>query len=165
MGQETPKASGQGVDARLWDCDSSLYDSFELKSFKHQLDSAIASRTLSMPRLTQVSRSPPPRLQRKSSSRISRSLSKILRPFLSRQKPTTGSMYGVDGRSEDGYNVLYDSSSRVLTVIPEFTGKTTDFVPLSSVTDSRVRRVESERFTGRMTGVSCLTLRSAGKNQ
>ncbi|CAL1373551.1 unnamed protein product [Linum trigynum] len=35
----------------VWDCDSALYDSFELRSFEKQLSSAISSRTLSMPHL------------------------------------------------------------------------------------------------------------------
>nr|XP_009768093.1 PREDICTED: uncharacterized protein LOC104219154 [Nicotiana sylvestris] len=36
----------------IWDCGSSLYDSFELKSFERQLGMAIASRTMSMPHLS-----------------------------------------------------------------------------------------------------------------
>ncbi|XP_068666615.1 uncharacterized protein [Aristolochia californica] len=146
MGQETHKASGR-VDALLWDCDSSLYDSFELKSFNRQLDFAVASHTLSMPRLVRDSQSKSCRLQRKPSSRISRSLAKILR-FFSHQKPTTGSSYRVDSRSEDGYLVLYESSGQV-------TDKARDFAAISLFADSRVRRAESDRFTGRKTGVSC----------
>ncbi|XAR70195.1 hypothetical protein NMG60_11026970 [Bertholletia excelsa] len=38
--------------ALVWDCESSLYDSFELKSFERQLGLAIASRSLSMPHLS-----------------------------------------------------------------------------------------------------------------
>nr|XP_009592420.1 uncharacterized protein LOC104089274 [Nicotiana tomentosiformis] len=36
----------------IWDCGSSLYDSVELKSFERQLGMAIASRTMSMPHLS-----------------------------------------------------------------------------------------------------------------
>ncbi|KAG9448406.1 hypothetical protein H6P81_014534 [Aristolochia fimbriata] len=165
MHQETSEAaSGQVVeeDARLWDCDSSLYDSFELKSFKRQIDSAIASRTLSMPRLAQVvSRPSPPK--KKPSSRISRSLRKLLKPFSFRQKiiPATGTPTStrydrVDGRrpeeeEEEHYYVLYESTSgRVLLTttvnIPETTtlsSGTTDGADYSGV-----GRAKSERFTG-----------------
>ncbi|GER33006.1 Avr9/Cf-9 rapidly elicited protein 194 [Striga asiatica] len=36
----------------IWDCGSSLYDSFELRSVERLLDSAIASKSLSMPHLS-----------------------------------------------------------------------------------------------------------------
>ncbi|GMP37958.1 hypothetical protein CsSME_00009409 [Camellia sinensis var. sinensis] len=64
----------------VWDCGSSLYDSFELKSFERQLHSAISSRTLSMPRLSDHHHPPPlsspqqpPQPISKKSSKFSRS--------------------------------------------------------------------------------------------
>ncbi|GKD87177.1 hypothetical protein Tco_1358331, partial [Tanacetum coccineum] len=51
------------LEREVWDCESSLYDSFELKSFERQLDSAISARTMSMPHLSSSSirgQPPPP---------------------------------------------------------------------------------------------------------
>ncbi|CAN1254275.1 hypothetical protein LINPERPRIM_LOCUS8594 [Linum perenne] len=54
----------QRSPAAVWDCESNLYDSFELRSFEKQLSSAITSRTLSMPHLSsdrvRVAPAPPP---------------------------------------------------------------------------------------------------------
>ncbi|KAL8196274.1 hypothetical protein R6Q57_025274 [Mikania cordata] len=44
---------------QVWDCGSSLYDSFELKSLQNHLNSAISARTMSMPHLSDC-RQPPP---------------------------------------------------------------------------------------------------------
>ncbi|KAL0297533.1 UNVERIFIED_CONTAM: hypothetical protein Sradi_6805400 [Sesamum radiatum] len=67
----------------LWDCGSSLYDSFELKAFERELDSAIASsRSLSMPHLPDSRLAPPPSPPpsiKKPSSKISRSLHRLIR--------------------------------------------------------------------------------------
>ncbi|MED6183532.1 hypothetical protein PIB30_038759 [Stylosanthes scabra] len=76
-----------------WDCGSTLYDSFELKSFNLQLNSAIASspRTLSMsclpdrraPSVHQLQPQPQPHTSSSAASKkpfkISRSLQKLLR--------------------------------------------------------------------------------------
>lgn len=73
--------------SRVWDCDSCLYDSFELKSFNRQLDSAIAFRTSSMPRQ-------PPLPSSTRSWKMTRALRKILGSvFL--KKPTSNSKMGV----------------------------------------------------------------------
>ncbi|EEE65805.1 hypothetical protein OsJ_21534 [Oryza sativa Japonica Group] len=45
---------GAGTAALVWDCGSALYDSYELTSFRRQLDAAVLScggRSLSMPHL------------------------------------------------------------------------------------------------------------------
>ncbi|KAK2969886.1 hypothetical protein RJ640_015454 [Escallonia rubra] len=82
-------AKGNKQQRPVWDCGSSLYDSFELKSFERQLDSAItSSRTLSMPHLSNRQPRPPPQQPQsppKKSSKISRSLQKLLR-FVFRPK-------------------------------------------------------------------------------
>ncbi|OIT27574.1 PREDICTED: uncharacterized protein LOC109213760 [Nicotiana attenuata] len=55
MTKERQLSSDSMVAAKpslIWDCGSSLYDSFELKSFERQLGMAIASRTMSMPHLS-----------------------------------------------------------------------------------------------------------------
>ncbi|KNA18882.1 hypothetical protein SOVF_066820 [Spinacia oleracea] len=71
--------------AAVWDCGSTLYDSFELNSFQKQLDSAIinSSRTHSMPRLPSEERRapplPPPPSKKPLASKVSRSFQKLLR--------------------------------------------------------------------------------------
>ncbi|KAJ8451150.1 hypothetical protein Cgig2_026959 [Carnegiea gigantea] len=63
----------------IWDCGSTLYDSFELDSFRKQLDSAIitsSSRTLSMPRLPSQGGPPPP--HKPPPSKLSRTFRKLL---------------------------------------------------------------------------------------
>lgn len=95
----------QEAEARshIWDCDSCLYDSFELKSFKRQLDSTIFSRTSSMPRQ-------PPLPLSKRSWKIARVLRKILGSvFL--KKPTSN--------SEMGVSVMCSSTGGVLPKIPD----------------------------------------------
>ncbi|KAK7406062.1 hypothetical protein VNO78_07678 [Psophocarpus tetragonolobus] len=73
------KSSSYSHPSNLWDCGSTLYDSFELNSFKRQLDSAIVnspiSRTLSMPHLPERSLHALPRR----SFNLSRSFNKLLR--------------------------------------------------------------------------------------
>ncbi|GFP86706.1 hypothetical protein PHJA_000814400 [Phtheirospermum japonicum] len=46
---EETKLSKLGNKDVIWDCGSSLYDSFELKALEKLLDSAILSKSLSMP--------------------------------------------------------------------------------------------------------------------
>ncbi|KAI4368032.1 hypothetical protein MLD38_016644 [Melastoma candidum] len=46
--------------AKVWDCGSTLYDSFELDSLRRQLDSALSARSLSMPHLSDSDRRHPP---------------------------------------------------------------------------------------------------------
>ncbi|XP_060178500.1 uncharacterized protein LOC132608776 [Lycium barbarum] len=65
----------------IWDCESSLYDSFELKSIERQLHSALTSRTLSLPHLLQPQRMSP----KKCNSKIARSFQKLLK-FVFRHK-------------------------------------------------------------------------------
>ncbi|KAJ8649422.1 hypothetical protein MRB53_002445 [Persea americana] len=90
--------------SHVWDCDSSLYDSFELRSFKRQLDSAISSRTLSMPRLLEVQRPSPNPIKRRS-SKITRSVQKLIRSVFG-WKPSSGTVVGHDGWLENGLYVF-----------------------------------------------------------
>ncbi|KAJ4951653.1 hypothetical protein NE237_028485 [Protea cynaroides] len=155
------KAQQQMKKSLVWDCGSSLYDSFELKSFERQLDSAIvSSRTLSMPHLSSHTdhhhhhlrrHQPLPRPNKSSSSspsspssKISRSLQKFMRSVF-RSKPTADSLSQVEkGRSHsqhDGFFALYDRSdtrSGGLSTIPEVPEM--GFEPLP-------RRTTSQRFT------------------
>ncbi|XP_011026914.1 PREDICTED: uncharacterized protein LOC105127352 [Populus euphratica] len=131
--------------ALVWDCGSSLYDSFELKSFERQLDSAINSRTLSMPHFPdrQVLTPPPPP---KKPSKISRSLNKFLKSmFKSKQR------FRVQERLQDEYHVIYDKSG-ALTTIPEV--PEIDFGGFSPEINSLVRKTVSDRFTAASIGIS-----------
>ncbi|KAI3453803.1 hypothetical protein Pfo_010466 [Paulownia fortunei] len=132
----------------IWDCGSSLYDSFELKSFERQLDSAIASRTLSMPHLSDRrfpdQPLPPPQLNKKPTSKISRSLHRLIRSVF-RPKNNNRSTFGggfVQESSKEGFYVVRDRSAALSTIpeVPEFDG-------LSPEIRSLVRRTASDRFT------------------
>lgn len=140
--------------SHVWDCDSSLYDSFELRSFKRQLDSAIVSRTLSMPHLLEVQRQPPDPVLRRS-SKISRSLQKLIRSVF-RRKPSSGAVVG-DGWSENGLYVFHPRclGGRGLPKIPEVCEGGIDSVGVSPDIDSMVWRSASERFMDAGVAVSC----------
>ncbi|ERN08922.1 hypothetical protein AMTR_s00015p00245820 [Amborella trichopoda] len=152
--------------ASIWDCDSALYDSFELKSFKRQLDSAIASRSYSMPHFS----SQHPQfademrqqgsvesnfsvdvswgekreacVERKRSSRISRSLNKLLR-LVFRPKQAAGNLtiVGMDGWSYMVYPQDFNRQpTAVAGVEPEL-----DIEIISG----------SARFNGTQAGIPC----------
>ncbi|KAK1378152.1 putative inactive serine/threonine-protein kinase slob1 [Heracleum sosnowskyi] len=154
--------------ATVWDCGSSLYDSFELKSFERQLDSAISSaRSLSMPHLTDTRRFPPPVSQHhrtyddppqilsKKSSKISRSFNKLMRTlFRTKQSPST--LFRV--QSQRGHDRVYDRYG-ALTTIPEVSENANagdGFSPeMRSAASSLVERSASERFAATSVGISC----------
>lgn len=149
---------------QVWDCGSSLYDSFELKSFERQLDSAIHSRTLSMPHLSDrqifhqhhhnhdqippVQSSQPQQSMLKKPSKISRSFQKLLRSVF---KPKKNQRSLLQEQSRDGFYVVYDKSATLSTIpeVPEFDAA------LSPEISSLVRRTASERFTASSIGISC----------
>ncbi|KAM0030144.1 hypothetical protein Hdeb2414_s0018g00533801 [Helianthus debilis subsp. tardiflorus] len=126
----------------VWDCGSSLYDSFELKSLQHQLDSAISARTMSMPHLSHHRKPPPP--AGKKHSRISRSLHKLLRSVF---RPTN--KHNMTSTQDTFY--VYDMSSTSLSTIPE------TLPELSPEMKSLVTRTRSDRFlsTTSVVGISC----------
>ncbi|XP_061374163.1 uncharacterized protein LOC133316431 [Gastrolobium bilobum] len=163
-------------NSKLWDCGSTLYDSFELNSFKRQLDSAIANcpRTLSMSHLPErrFPLQPLPEQQPPTSSiiskkpfKISRSLQKFLRSFFksSSNKSTISSTNNntallqvskvPDKNSKERFYVLYDKSGPVLSTIPEV--PEFEIGALSPEISSLVRRSASERFTATAIGISC----------
>lgn len=161
--ERNEKLSDQRANRRpVWDCGSTLYDSFELNSFKRQLDSAISSRSLSMPHLPDrraLPRAPAPAPAQppspaKKSSRISRSLNKFLRSVF-RPKPNSSAVFRVQDQSKDGFLVVYDKSGSLTTIpeVPEI-----DFGGLSPEIGSLVRRTGSERFAPATIGISCAWL-------
>ncbi|XP_030530274.2 uncharacterized protein LOC115740819 [Rhodamnia argentea] len=149
----------------VWDCGSALYDSFELKSFKRQLDSAISARTLSMPHLPDRRAfplpPPPPAAQQqqqqqpqpkptastaaKKHSRISRSIQKLLRSVF-KPKPSSPPAFGIGNRYSsvvgEGLCLAYDKSGALTTILEspeaECLGK------LSPEMDRFVRKTASE---------------------
>nr|GEX03877.1 hypothetical protein [Tanacetum cinerariifolium] len=131
----------------VWDCESSLYDSFELKSFERQLDSAISARTMSMPHLSSSSirgQPPPPpapsnhKPASKKYLRLTRSLNKLLRSVF-RPRHTHHSS------SRDQAFYVYDTSS-VLSTIPEIPETVPEFDMLSPDLKSLATRSQSDRF-------------------
>lgn len=110
----------------IWDCGSSLYDSFELRAFEKQLDSAIASRTLSMPHLSDNNQRSLTPSKKKPMSKIFRSFQRltraVFRPKLNRNDAIS---------PKDGF---YNDNSSSLSTATEFDG-------LSP------RKTASERFT------------------
>lgn len=159
--------SSSSYPSNLWDCGSTLYDSFELNSFKRQLDSAIAnspiSRTLSMPHLPErslhaLSDQQPATVMSRKSFKISRSFQKLLRSvFKSNSKSsttTTSLSFQVPEKySRERFYVVYDKSGPVLSTIPEV--PEFEIGALSPEISSFVRRSASERFTPTAIGVSC----------
>jgi len=161
----------------VWDCGSTLYDSFELNSFKHQLDSAIAksniiNRTLSMshlrePRVTilQKSSSSSSSVMSKKPYKISRSFQKFIRSvFKSSNKKSDVSSSITGTGSSNSFKVhekyskeclymVYDKSGPVLSTIPEV--PEFEIGVLSPEVLSLVKRSASERFTTTTIGIAC----------
>ncbi|ONK54916.1 uncharacterized protein A4U43_C01F26380 [Asparagus officinalis] len=134
-------------DPNLWDCDSALYDSFELRSFRQQLDSALGTRCLSMPRLSDQYLHPivPPVKKR---SRVLRSVHKFIRAvFRLKGSSATVRRNMMECEIYGGY-----VSSDRLTTIPEGCEKghesSPDFDPQA------VTKTLSERYTSSTSGGS-----------
>ncbi|CAH8381784.1 unnamed protein product [Eruca vesicaria subsp. sativa] len=145
------------TNKKVWDCESTLYDSFELNSFNRQLDSAISSsaRSMSMPHLP-----PPPQSESTSSSstkkqpsnKISRSLQKLIKSIF-RQKQSNAPFKACHGDVDmDKYYVVFDNTGS-LTTIPE----SRESLELGrSEINSLDRKTVSERFQpSRVAGISC----------
>ncbi|GMQ01427.1 hypothetical protein CsSME_00048076 [Camellia sinensis var. sinensis] len=96
----------------VMDCGSSLNDSFELKSIERQLHSAISSRILSIPRLSDhhylPPQQPPQPISRKS-SKFSYSFHKLLRSIFSPKQAKAG--------SQDLFFAVFDGSGSLLTIL------------------------------------------------
>lgn len=170
------------ASSHVWDCGSSLYDSFELNSFKRQLDSAISAssaRTMSMshlpdrrlPLLNSLSPEsplPPPPVtscsssgNKKHSNKISRSLQRFLKSVfrpkhhqtLSSSTPSSP-VYKGAGHGGVGDRDRY-------YVVYDKSGSLTT-IPESTEKEvgpeinSLVRKTVSERFpASRVAGISC----------
>ncbi|KAK7358537.1 hypothetical protein VNO77_00470 [Canavalia gladiata] len=155
----------------IWDCESTLYDSYELNSFKRQLDSAIANspinRTLSMSHLPEryLSLQPQPRISNNNKSfKISRTFQKLVRFVFkssnksknSSSRSSTTSFQMAEKYSKDRFYVIYDKSEPSLSTIPELPEFDFDVGGLSPEITSLVRKSVSERFPATTAiGISC----------
>ncbi|KAK2994759.1 hypothetical protein RJ640_001665 [Escallonia rubra] len=143
-------AKGNKQQRPVWDCGSSLYDSFELKSFERQLDSAItSSRTLSMPHLSNRQPRPPPQQPQslpKKSSKISRSLQKLLRSVFRPKQQSNTAVFCVQESSQEGFFVVYDKSGGGLSTIPEAPETAAEYDVLSLEMNSLARQTASDRL-------------------
>uniref|UniRef100_A0A1J3I7R5 Uncharacterized protein n=1 Tax=Noccaea caerulescens TaxID=107243 RepID=A0A1J3I7R5_NOCCA len=145
---------------KVWDCESTLYDSFELNSFNRQLDSAISSSARSMSMPHHHLPSPPPSetssssTKKQSSNKISRSLQKLIKSiFRQKQSATPSKACDHHGVDMDKYYVVFDKKGS-LTTISE-SGESTELVG-SEINSSVVRKTVSERFPpSRLAGISC----------
>ncbi|XP_076890480.1 uncharacterized protein LOC143541573 [Bidens hawaiensis] len=129
----------------IWDCGSSLYDSFELKSLHHQLNSAISARSLSMPHLSHR-RQPPPTAGKKH-SRIHKLLKSLFRTKHAHNIIITSST-----------NESFYDKSGALSTIPEVAETVPEFDGLSPEMRSLVTRTRSDRFMSAASsvGISCV---------
>ncbi|KAJ4866702.1 Uncharacterized protein Rs2_51766 [Raphanus sativus] len=142
--QNTEESNVQKMK-KVWDCESTLYDSFELNSFNRQLDNAISSsaRSMSMPHLppppSETTSSPSTKKQ--PSNKISRSLKKLVKSIF-RQKQSNTPFKACHGVDMDKYYVVFDNTGS-LTTIPE----SRESLELGrSEINSLDRKTVSERF-------------------
>ncbi|KFK33701.1 hypothetical protein AALP_AA5G048900 [Arabis alpina] len=138
---------------KVWDCESTLYDSFERNSFNRQLDSAISSsaRSMSMPHLPPPPPLNPSLIKKQSPNKISRSLQKLIKSMF-RHKQSNATLKASHGVDMDKYYVVFDKTGS-LTTIPE-SGESKEVV--GSEINSLARKTVSERFApSRLVGISC----------
>ncbi|CAI0441604.1 unnamed protein product [Linum tenue] len=158
MEKHPPHRHSVSNSVTVWDCGSALYDSFELRSFEKQLDSAINSgRTLSMPHLPDRRVAPdpapsntaplqhPPKNNRATSSRISKSVQRFFKSVF--VKATSSGGGNKQQKEEDKKQRVYFVYEKTggLCTIPE--GPESDGFGLSSNIKSLAKRSASERFT------------------
>ncbi|XP_076882733.1 uncharacterized protein LOC143531291 [Bidens hawaiensis] len=133
----------------IWDCGNSLYDSFELKSLHHQLNSAISARSLSIPHLSHRRQPPPPPpTAAKKHSRFHKLLKSLFRT-----KHTRNIVITTTSTNES----FYDKSG-ALSTIPEVAETVPEFDGLSPEMRSLVTRTRSDRFMSAASsvGISCI---------
>ncbi|KAI3691840.1 hypothetical protein L6452_31642 [Arctium lappa] len=155
------KLEKEEMKREIWDCGSSLYDSFELKSLQHQIHSSIllsstGGRTMSMPHLSHHRQPPlhhhqPPKKHHSRS--ISKSLHKLLRSVF-RPKQTHHNNYNYNNNLTSDFYV-YDTST-TLSTIPELPETLPEFDGISPEIKSLVRRTQSDRFLSTSLGISCV---------
>ncbi|GMQ01428.1 hypothetical protein CsSME_00048077 [Camellia sinensis var. sinensis] len=142
----------------VWDCGSSFYDSFELKSIERELHSAISSRTLSTPRLSDHHHLPPLPPPQQPPQPISKKPSKFSRPFHKLLRSIFGLTQAKVGL-QDPFFALFDGSGP-LSTISEVSengsgdGISSEFKSMAVATV--IRKSASERFIATTSiGISC----------
>lgn len=132
----------------VWDCDSSLYDSFELKSFKLHLDSAIGSQITTPPLL------PPPTTAptRPSPRWFSRSFHRILRSVFCMNPGLVSASRGEQQALDVHHSHV---AGGILPTIPEMWEQGGDYSSALPEFNLTVRKSLSERFTWRIAGITC----------
>jgi hypothetical protein len=154
-------ASG-GAALVLWDCGSSLYDSYELTAFKRQLDAAVlACRSISMPHLPAATATPAAGGRKRRAGRLPALLRRFFSKVLVRLRlpaSVRGTRHhdryrGYDGYGHGDYSATGSPWSGALTSIPEESGDSpeTGLSPPIVAGPSALRRVQSERFIGSKT--------------
>ncbi|CAH9069615.1 unnamed protein product [Cuscuta europaea] len=173
----TATAAVDGVSAgktkQMWDCGSSLYDSFELRSFERQLNSAIDSRSFSMPHLPenrsrrtiQLHPPPPKGAHSSPSSKISRSFQKLLKSVFRHKPAAVDGNGGAKQQRQQQFRVSEASRSGLLKAICENSDDVPERLTIPEVPEydmlspeirSLVRRTPSERFMASSSiGISC----------
>ncbi|XP_045815259.1 uncharacterized protein LOC123908616 [Trifolium pratense] len=168
--QQEEKENKISESKNVWDCGSTLYDSFELNSLKHQLHSAIGNnnshiinRTLSMSHLPerrvtllqQSSSSSSSSVMSRKPYKISRSFQKFIRSIFKSNVTSSSNSFKVSEKcSKERLFVVYDKSGSVLSTIPEV--PEFEIGSLSpDISSLLVRRSASERFTTTAIGISC----------
>ncbi|KAL6603982.1 hypothetical protein ACP70R_044343 [Stipagrostis hirtigluma subsp. patula] len=146
-----------GAPLVVWDCGSSLYDSYELTAFKRQLDATVlACRSLSMPHLPAAAgvATPAPhpdgrrhRRRRRLPALLRRLFSKVLRLRLF---PAAGARGGAAYRT-DGSGGAGSPWSGALTSIPEESASSPEKGSPAELGPSALRKAQSERFIGSKT--------------
>ncbi|KAG5563414.1 hypothetical protein RHGRI_005986 [Rhododendron griersonianum] len=156
----------------VWDCGSSLYDSFERKSLERQLHSAIiSSRTLSMPHLSDrraahLPPPPPPRkpeplptqhVAKKYSSKFSVSFQKLVRFVFGPKQSSKNPLFKKRDGAIAGFDDHFFYGPGALYTIPEVAEGGRDYHGGSPDFNSAlVGRSVSDRFTSTASvGVSC----------
>ncbi|XP_039806685.1 uncharacterized protein LOC120670606 [Panicum virgatum] len=156
--------SSSGTSLLVWDCGSTLYDSYELAAFTRQLDAAVLAcgRSLSMPHLP--SAAPPPadaQLQgagpgrRRRRGRLPALLRRLFSKVLRLRLPAPGAARGAAYRTgNDGAGSPW---SGALTSIPEEQSSSSPEMGSSSPVEPgarALRKTQSERFIGGKTASS-----------
>ncbi|KAF0932047.1 hypothetical protein E2562_007852 [Oryza meyeriana var. granulata] len=155
---------GGGAAALVWDCGSALYDSYELTSFRRQLDAAVLScggRSLSMPHLPTPTTQQPARRRRRG-RRLPAMLRRLFGKVLLRLRfPASRAArggrydYGAHGDGRPG-----SPWSGALTSIPEESASPENGPSSSPLVDagdggpSALRKAQSERFVSSKTASS-----------
>ncbi|KAL4354237.1 hypothetical protein GQ457_06G037830 [Hibiscus cannabinus] len=117
--EKTQRNQYQERNHLVWDCGSTLYDSFELNTFNRQLDSAIHSRTMSMPHLLHAD--PPASKKLPQSSKPSRSIQKLLKSmFKFRQTCSSSSVLLPKHKSNKEHVVAYNKTGALTMIKPYF---------------------------------------------